>query len=525
MSLSPVRPGKAEMSDLGIMGWHRRMVVQLVWFKRDLRVVDHAPLAAAAARGPVLPLFIVEPALLAAPDFDPAHWTFLRASLAELRESLARRGQPLAIRVGEAVPILEGLRRQVGIEKIWAHEETSNGLSYARDREVRRWARASGVAMEELPANGVVRRLASRNGWAKQWEARMARAVTPAPALLRSVDLEAGGLPTHAELGLGGDTRRLAQPGGEAAAHAMLNSFLAERGAHYHRDLSSPLTAFDGCSRLSAHLAWGTLSTRQIVQRTRARAEHAEGDWKRALRAFDARLHWRCHFMQKLEDEPEIEFRNFMRSYDGLREDDFDGDRFSAWQHGLTGYPLVDACMRCLQETGWINFRMRAMLMSFAAYHLWLHWRKPALHLARLFVDYEPGIHYSQAQMQSGTTGINTLRIYSPTKQAQDQDPHGVFIRRWIPELRDVPDAGIAMPWLYPSLLQSYPLPIVEHAVAVRQARARLSPYRRQAVAREEADGVAQKHGSRKGGARAKPKRRATEKPEPAQGSLFSTLD
>ena len=100
--------------------------------------------------------------------------------------------------------------------------------------------------------------------------------------------------------------------------------------------------------------------------------------------------------MQKLEDEPEIEFRNFNRAYDGLREDEFNDEYFEAWCHGRTGYPMVDACMRALHQTGWINFRMRAMLVSFASYHLWLHWRQPALYLARLFLDYEPGIHYSQ---------------------------------------------------------------------------------------------------------------------------------
>lgn len=495
--------------------------MQLVWLKRDLRVRDHAPLAEAAARGWVLPLYIVEPSVVRAPDFDASHWTFIRDSLAELREELGRRGGSLVVRVGEAVEVLESLRRDVNMVAIWAHEETGNGVTYARDRAVRRWARDSGVLFHELPANGVVRRLASRNGWARQWEQRMARPVVETPHGFTPVSVDPGELPTHAQLGLYPDLRRLAQPGGERAAHATLDSFLAERGAHYHTDLSSPLTAFDGCSRLSPHLAWGTISTRQVVQATRARVAWAEGDWKRALRAFDARLHWRCHFMQKLEDEPAIEFESFVRAYDGMREPHFNADFFEAWKSGQTGYPMVDACMRCLTETGWINFRMRAMLMSFAAYQLWLHWREPALHLAKLFVDYEPGIHYSQAQMQSGTTGINTLRIYSPTKQVLDHDPRGVFIRRWIPELRDMPDDGIAMPWRYPALMDGYPRPIVDHAEAVRLARQRLTPYRRRPEAREEAQGVAEKHGSRKSGL--KPTERKTRKrPTPtAQGRLF----
>jgi deoxyribodipyrimidine photo-lyase len=186
--------------------------------------------------------------------------------------------------------------------------------------------------------------------------------------------------------------------------------------------------------------------------------------------------------MQKLEDEPAIEFHNFVRAFDGLREDDFSHEKFEAWKEGRTGYPMIDACMRSLNATGWLNFRMRAMLMSFAAYHLWLHWREPGLHLARCFVDYEPGIHWSQCQMQSGMTGINTVRIYSPSKQASDHDPAGTFIRRWIPEFGT----------------DSYPTPIVNHAEAVKEARAKLSAFRKRDGVREQIAAVTKKHGSRK---------------------------
>ena len=202
------------------------------------------------------------------------------------------------------------------------------------------------------------------------------------------------------------------------------------------------------------------------------------------LRGFAGRLRWHCHFMQKLEDEPAVEFRNFSRACDGLREDAFDRERFEAWCEGRTGFPMVDACMRQLRATGWLNFRMRAMLVSFAAYHLWLHWREPGLFLARQFLDFEPGIHWSQMQMQSGTTGINTLRIYSPAKQAKDHDPDGAYVRRWVPEFGT----------------PAYPKPIVDERAAVAAAKERLYGLRRTAEARHEADAIQQRHGSRKSG-------------------------
>ncbi len=197
----------------------------------------------------------------------------------------------------------------------------------------------------------------------------------------------------------------------------------------------------------------------------------------------------------------------------GLRDERADPDRLSAWARGETGWPFVDACMRALAHSGWINFRMRAMLMSVASYQLWLHWREPALHLARQFVDYEPGIHYPQAQMQSGTTGINTLRIYNPIKQSLDQDPAGRFIRTWVPELTAVDDAWIHVPWRMPASAQQrcgvcigrdYPAPLVDHEAAARSARQRIQLARRSGEARAESRAIHHRHGSRRRGPRPK---------------------
>jgi len=482
--------------------------MHIVWFKRDLRLTDHRPLVEAARRGPVLPLYIIEPSLLAAPDFDSIHWSFIRESLIDLREALARRGQPLVVRVGEAVEVLRSFVGE-GAVAIWSHEETGNWLSYQRDRQFRRWTREEGIERHEFPANGVVRRLANRDDWTGIREQQLAGSPLDPPDRLTPVKgIDPGPIPGPADLGLPPDRRRaMIQRGGERVAREVLQSFLTDRGIGYRGGISSPLTAEMACSRLSPYLAWGNLSTRQVLTALRERMAGAPPRWASSLRAFESRLHWRCHFIQKLEDEPEIEFRNFVRAYDGLRENEFDEGRFVAWQRGETGYPMIDASMRMLRTTGWLNFRMRSMLVAFAAYDLWLHWQRPAHWLARLFLDYEPGIHYPQFQMQSGTAGHATIRLYNPVKQGQDHDPTGEFVRRWIPALSGLPDSFVHAPWLLPEDQQraagcligrDYPAPVVEHQPAVAAARARIAEVRRDPALREEVRHVFARHGSRK---------------------------
>jgi deoxyribodipyrimidine photo-lyase len=223
-----------------------------------------------------------------------------------------------------------------------------------------------------------------------------------------------------------------------------------------------------------------------------------------ALVSFSGRLHWHCHFIQKLETEPAIEVREFHPALRGLRPGPADPVRLTAWANGATGYPFLDACMRSLRATGWLNFRMRAMVMSFASYNLWLPWRDTGLHLARMFTDYEPGIHWSQVQMQSGTTGINTIRIYNVVKQGHDQDPDGRFVRHWIPELAAVPDRFIHEPWLWedaPRILgRTYPAPIVDLKESTQEAKTRIYGARQGQRFHAAADAIQEKHGSRKSG-------------------------
>ncbi len=487
----------------------------IVWFKRDLRVHDHPALSAAAEVGPVLPLYIVEPDLWAQPEHSRRQWAFIAEALAELRRDLASLGQPLIIRTGNAIDVLETLRQQ-GAASIWSHEETGQLWTYERDKAVKRWAKAHGVAWHELRQTGVIRCLKSRNGWAGKWDRQMAGARLTPPRLAPLGGLEPGPIPDADDLGLDPDPCPERQAGGREAGLDCLHSFLHERGRDYRKAMSSPNTAFTACSRLSPHLAWGTVSIREAYQKARERLEelHAMGapdtlPWRQSIDSFIGRLHWHCHFMQKLEDEPEIEHRNLHRGYDGMREGEFDAARFEAWRKGETGLPFLDACMRALNTTGYLNFRMRAMVMSVASYHLWLHWRETGLELGRLFTDFEPGIHWSQTQMQSGTTGINTIRIYNPVKQGKDHDPEGQFIRRWIPVLEGVPDKYIHEPWKMPAgdrkasglhLDETYPAPIIDPVKAAREAKEKVYAARRTEGFRAQADAIQSKHGSRKSG-------------------------
>jgi deoxyribodipyrimidine photo-lyase len=503
--------------------------LNIVWFKRDLRIADHRPLAMAAAAGPVLPLYIAEPELWAQPDVSARQWAFAAESLAELQKALADLGQPLCVMMGEAVSILKAVHESHGITALWSHEETGNGWTYVRDLAVAAWAKEAGIPWHEPRQFGVIRRIKSRNGWAKAWDRDMAQPITPPPAALQMIDGDwPTRIPTAEELGLAPDPCPYRQTGGRAAALSTLDSFLNTRGREYRYQMSSPVTAFDASSRMSPHLTWGTISMREVAQASWARMRDLKlsdardtKSWRASMISFSGRQHWHCHFIQKLEDEPRIEFENLHRAYDGIRPDTADAARLEAWSSGNTGFPFIDACMRALNRHGWINFRMRAMLMSFASYHLWLPWRESGLHLARKFVDYEPGIHWSQVQMQSGTTGINTMRIYNPVKQGHDQDPAGIFVRAFVPELNGVPDAFVHEPWLWPGAADlHYPPPIVDNAAAAKAARDALYVIRKSPAHKAAARKIVDKHGSRKTGMpmtgqgpHTKPKRA---KPKPA---------
>lgn len=473
--------------------------VQVVWFKRDLRIHDHAALTAAVDTGaPVLPLYVVEPSLIAHPHTSPRHVELVLDGLTDLRESLTAIGAPLVVRVGEVVGVLENLSTHVGIESIHSHEEFGILATWERDRAVAAWCRARGVRYREHRQSGAMRGLTSRDHWSRQRMALFNQPLHLAPVAIRPTAVDPGPMPALRDLGVTPEKMVYRQCGGESAGREVLRTWINERVTGYERHLSSPVSGWSGCSRLSVHLALGTVSAREVHARAQSRKGEPSSP-KFSLNAFEERIAWRDHFAQKLEDAPHIEQSALHPAFDGLRPATANAVALEAFTQGQTGYPMVDAVVRSLAATGWTTFRMRSMITSFASYDLWLPWQESGRVLARWFTDYDPGIHWPQIQMQSGVTGMNTLRIYDPVKQQLDHDPTGQFVRKWVPELRDVPLDLLATPWLVANDERyDYPDPIVDHAAAVAQAKRRISVVRTQIHGDGSTLALLERHGSRR---------------------------
>jgi deoxyribodipyrimidine photo-lyase len=499
------------------------------WVKRDARLADNACLAEAEKLGlPIVPFFCFEPELMAQDDSSLMHHDAQRQAVLGLRAGLREHQADMVIAQGSICEKLTKLLQQVPFSHLFCHEEVGNGWTFSRDRAVTAWCQQKGIHYQEFPQSSVRRTGVNRDRLKQMWQMRIVNQLPyTVPVLRQPPELRQWAATTSLPRLPTGNPEW--QPVSEVDAQATLQDFLHRRGIGYRGGISSPNTAMTAGSRLSVHLAWGTISTRQIWHAVRQRLTELDpdhpktGTWKRSLEAFLSRLHWRDHFTQRLESEPELEYRSIHPAY---REIPYENDPrlLEAWQQGLTGYPMVDAVMRCLAATGFVNFRMRAMVTSFACHVLHLDWRQIHPHLARVFRDYDPGIHLSQLQMQAGVVGWNAIRVYNPTKQLQDWDPECRFVKAWIPELRRATPEAI----LTGNLASAYPPQIVPFAERAKSMTDHLYAIRKSAEAQAATPAVYFKHGSRKKETRFRPRRtkpKAKPATPPAQRTLLDWLD
>ena len=460
------------------------MPVTVVWFRRDLRVADHPALAEAAARGPVVCLWVVDPALLARRHHRaPARLRFLRAGLEALDAELRGRGVPLVVRRGAPEEVVPAVAVEAGADRVHASAEVSP-YGRARDDRVEAALARAGVALrrvegdlmvppDELPGPTEAGYLVF-SPFARAWAAHEVPPHVPAPDRLTGPVL--GGDDLNALPG--GDPPL---PAGPRAAREALTAFIRSGAAdryHERRDM----VAEDATSRLSAYLRFGMCTDAQI-----ARALGAPGSLGAGRRAFLRQITWREFYHHHLLRHPHVARGPLRADRGSVRWDpDAGGRALDAWRRGETGYPLVDAAMRQMGEVAWMHNRGRLVVASFLVKDLLLDWRRGETVFMQGLVDGDPANNNGGWQWVAGT-GTDAApfhRVLNPTLQARRFDPAGAYIRRYVPELRQVPDAHIHEPWRMGDEEQraarcrigrDYPAPVVDHAERRREALARFA--------------------------------------------------
>ena len=446
--------------------------INIVWLKRDLRLQDNEAISNALKTDcRTLLLYVFEPMLLKDIHYSERHFNFIKESIRDINNDLKAYNSKILAVTGDIISVFNTLQLHFKIKTVFSHVETGLLITFNRDKEFKRYCRNHLINWVETKNNGVERGLVNRDNWFEKWEDYMYQPLevfSPKANQLFS-HLEVENLETRfTSSNLNTTTDSKFQKGGTKTGWKYANSFFEERYQEYMFNIAKPQASRTSCSRISPYIAWGNLSVRQVFQKAQHIKEQSKN--KRHIGAFISRLRWQAHFIQKFEMEHTIENASVNKGFHKLKKK-ISKTYQKAWREGQTGFPLVDASMRCLVETGYVNFRMRAMLASFFTHILWQPWQDASAHLSKQFLDFEPGIHFPQLQMQAGETGINNLRIYNPTTNSLKHDPDAEFIKKWVPELAHLDIPFIHEPYLMTpmesafynfELGRDYPKPIVD---------------------------------------------------------------
>ena len=440
-------------ADRGIVFWHRD----------GLRTADHPALAAGLERGDALvPLFVFDPAFYEDGLACDSRLGFLHDCLADLdAQYRARTDGRAGLTCAHGDPVAVLTRFADAGWDILAAASPTGRYGKRRDERARKQC-----AVTFISGDGLVRGTdRTREDWQAHIEAWLTADQAEWPAEPAAVhDIDTGVMLADIEQWYPLAPEKQQVPtGGTTAARERLAAFDSRE---YPGNISAPQDAREGTSGLSPYLSFGCLSVRQVYQHIRS--EHPDC---RGREMFVSRLFWNRHYKQKLADWPGWLDRAVNPVFEKFNADRHDPDLVAAWKQGATGYPLVDASMRCLRETGWLNFRMRAMCASFYYHVLQQPWWLGADWYYYHLVDADAALNYTQWQCQCGLVGRPTLRLYNPRKQVRDQDPDGEFITRWVPELADLPPAFLDRPEATPLHVQAecgveigddYPHPVVD---------------------------------------------------------------